>query len=367
MHLEANRPSRSNRRVATRAALTLLLSCALKASIIHAQSTATSTTAPSNEREWRRAAESDLAFAFAALYDNHPGVRDTFFRYFPARLDAARDSARAMLPRVTDAPSYRVVLRRFTNLLQDGHAGIWTEEPVVSQSWPGFVTAWRGDALLVYASVSGEPTAGSEVVACDGRPVKQLVLENVFSFRGRQDEAGEWWALAPMAFVDTRNPLVERPRRCQFRRGSSTVEHELRWRARDSTAAAWLRASVAGEVGPVSLTEPRPGLFWFRLPTFSPDSAERRAYRELAAAAEVLRPRLQQADAIVLDLRGNLGGSSEWAQSAARSIWGEERVNRAVRQFYAPVEIWWRSSAGNLGFIEASVRMFRQQGRASVA
>jgi hypothetical protein len=247
--------------MATLAATAGLLSCLLHAPSASAQSVSPFTKTPSNEAGWRHAAETDLAFASATLQDNHPGVRERFFRYFPLRLNAARDAAQSLLLRVTDASAYRAVLRRFRHVFHDGHAGIWMRQPRGSESWPVFVAAWRGAALLVLASVPGGPTIGSEVESRDGRPIQSVMRENALSLMGRATDPDERWALAPLVFVDDRDPLVRCPERCRFRAGSPAAELQLTWRPKDSTATAWLRVSTDGEVDTVGLTEPRQGLF----------------------------------------------------------------------------------------------------------
>jgi hypothetical protein len=52
-------------------------------------------------------------------------------------------------------------------------------------------------------------------------------------------------------------------------------------------------------------------------------------------------------DAVVIDLRRNGGGSSNWSQHFARALWGKERVDRALAAFSGKSEVWWRASSAN--------------------
>ena len=64
------------------------------------------------------------------------------------------------------------------------------------------------------------------------------------------------------------------------------------------------------------------------------------------------RAALSQAPAVVLDLRGNGGGSSDWSQQIARILWGATAVRRAEVD-HAYVE--WRASPANAAFMRTSL------------
>jgi hypothetical protein len=295
-------------------------------------------------------------------------MHDPFNKYFPGRLSAARDTARAMLPRVIDAESYSAVISRFSNIIQDGHAGAFARSSgTLPSRWPGFITVWRGDALRVYESYDGGPPVGAEVVGCDGVSIRTLIHRNVFAFQGRAGEAGEWWVRARSVFVDRRNPFIEPPRVCQFRSNGKTTTVPLSWRDRDSTTLERFSRAYNGETLPIGLTEPRAKLFWMAMPTFSPDTAQITAYRNAFGQLRARRDDLLAADAIVLDLRDNQGGSSEWSWQVAALLWGEDRVRRQMRAYFANVEIWWRSSAANAAYVVTEARRMRGEGRVDVA
>ncbi|MCO4099200.1 S41 family peptidase [Gemmatimonas sp.] len=333
-----------------------------------AQTSRPTPPAPSTPAAWQGAARQDIEEAYELSVKNHPGMHDPFNKYFPGRLNAARDTARAMLPRVTDAASYSAVIARFSSVIQDGHAGAFAlSSGSLPSRWPGFITVWRGNALRVYATYDGGPSVGAEVVGCDGVPIRTLIRRNVFAFQGREGEAGEWWVRARSVFVDRRNPFIAPPRACQFRANGKTTTIQLVWRDRDSTTLALFSRAYNGETLPIGLTEPRAKLFWMAMPTFSPDTAEITAYRNAFSQLTAKRNDLLAADAIVLDLRGNQGGSSEWSRQVAACLWGEDRVRRQMRAYFANVEIWWRSSAENAAYVVTAARQMREQGRPDIA
>lgn len=323
---------------------------------------------PTTAAAWRDAALRDIAAGYQVTLDNHAGALDPHNPAFLADLDAARERGLALAREVKDAPGYVAALQGFTARLNDGHAGIATAKgavlPVEQQRWPGFVAAWRDD-LYVYAAEAGGPPVGARIVSCDGKPVRRLLEDNVFAFEGRAREAGRWWAEARELFVDRGNPFIRLPRRCVFAAADGKpVERVLDWRPRTEQAREWSGGAVGLAELPVGMTEPRPNLFWVAMPTFHPNDAERAAYHAMADRVRQDRARLLQADAVVIDLRGNQGGSSMWSEEFAGALWGEARLKRRRDAYDANTVTWYRASPGNLAHFRMYEQRFAQQGEA---
>ena len=89
-----------------------------------------------------------------------------------------------------------------------------------------------------------------------------------------------------------------------------------------------------------------------------PDFARRNdaglALAPLIAALEADRAAVVQAPRIVLDLRGNRGGSSEWGLQIARILWGRQRVD-AIQD---PSYVEWRASAANIATIADAEKQY---------
>jgi len=309
---------------------------------------------PANPGAWRAAAEADIDAAVQVTRENHPGAHDPHNPSFPNRLDDARRRGLALAARVTDAAGYAAAVNGFTAAIGDGHAGmrvLLDPSALPALRWPGFVTVWRGDALYIYAAQAGGPAPGSKLLGCDDRRGDALIRENVFGFEGRVREAGQWWAAAPHLFVDSGNPFLQLPQRCRFAQGANETEYLLSWRAIDAEGRRWLEDSEYGDVHPVGVTAPRPGLAWVAMPTFHPDEAERAAYRAMTRDAADNRARWLALDAVVIDLRKNGGGNSTWSQDFARALWGKERVARALQAFSGQSEVWWRASPANTDYV----------------
>jgi hypothetical protein len=325
-----------------------------------------STPVPQTPEAWRQAAVQDIEEAVRITLANHPGAHDPANPRFRANVENARQQGLALAARVDSAAGYRAALQRFNVTIGDGHAGLAADLdaatlPVVR--WPGFVTAWRGTGLYVVAAEEGGPPAGARVESCDGKPMEDLIRQNVFAFDGHVNEPGHWWSRARKVFVDYGNPFVAVPRHCRFTVGGKTVEQDLAWQPKSERMDRSLEESYNGQTLDVGLTEPRKGLFWAAMPTFEPDDKQRDAYRAMVRAVETGRQRFLDADAVVIDLRQNQGGSSVWSRIFAEALWGKDRVQRRLAARSARTEVWWRASQGNADYLASLVEQFTREGQ----
>jgi hypothetical protein len=232
--------------------------------------------------------------------------------------------------------------------------------------WPGFVAAWRGD-LFVYAAEEGAARQGERIVSCDGKPIRKVLEENVFGFFGRIKEEGQWWSQSRNLFFDFGNPFAPRPQRCVFELGGRQTERTLNWRVAPDSARAWSWESVTGDALPVGLAEPRKNLFWVAMPTFQPSEKERGDYRAIYRQVETQRARFLNADAVVIDLRRNQGGSSVWSHDFAAALWGKGRLTRRDDAHTAKVEVWYRASPDNTSYFHRLMEEKTAQGETASA
>jgi hypothetical protein len=315
--------------------------------------------------DWRKAALGDLEAAYKETAENHPGMHDPANPNFPKLLNKALAEASKLARKASSAGGYDASLSRFKGVINDGHAGTFADIPEKMQApirWPGFVTAWRGDAMYVYKSADGGPTPGAQIISCDGTPIRTLVQRNVFSYRDGGEVPGEWWSGARLALIDDGNPFVKLPRACVFKSGSKSEARKLSWSPIPDYYQDWKNGSANGERLPIGLTERAPGLYWFAMPDFSPDDAGSAAFKKMYADTEAARDKLLSARGIVLDLRFNQGGSSNWSKMLAQRLWGKARVDNTLNDYFAKTQTWWRPTHGNLAAIKEFSALLESQG-----
>ena len=325
---------------------------------------------PASPQAWSAAAQADIEAAVQVTRANHPGAVDPHNPAFLPNLEAARRHGLALAARVVDAPGYVAAVQGFNVHIGDGHAGLYPrldDAVLPPDRWPGFVTVWRGDALYVHSSQAGGPAVGSKLLGCDGKDADRLIRDNVFRFQGRVNEAGQWWLAARRVFHDEHNPFIALPQRCRFERAGRVTEHALAWRPLDAEGGRWLANSNWGEAKGVGVLEPRKNLYWVSMPTFHPNEAERAAYRTMFRDIEAQRARWLALDAVVIDLRKNQGGSSDWSQTFAGALWGKARVTQALAAHDAGVEVRWRASRDNTDYMTVLADRLASEGSADSA
>ena len=313
--------------------------------------------------DWRKATRADVLAAYQIFSRHHPGMFDPRNPWFSEQLRRARDAALQFAQRIDDAEGHMRALALFSAVLSDGHARVQASYSGRGEMrWPGFLTVWRGDALHVVEPVENGPPPESVLVGCDGRGARD-VLREAFWFHGRPDEEGQWWTNAHFFFQRVRSPYEELPRECSFRRPDGrTMAYSLNWRTMPRAVFDdWFKAASRRE--PISLTEPRPGVHLVTLPTFSPDEEGRAAYARLFAQLEVASDRIAGGRAIVIDLRGNGGGSWSWSRDLASRLWGEDAVATALAAYFRNTEIWWLADPVNIAHFRNAAAQLRRDGR----
>lgn len=326
---------------------------------------------PASPPDWSALAVADVEAIYAETRDNHPGMHDPANPGFPALLEKARGEALGYARQATTAAGFEASLDRFKSVLNDGHAGAYAVLPdqyAPPIRWPGFVAAWRGDAMYVYKSADGGPAAGSLIESCDGRPVAELVKTKVFGWIDGGQIPGAWWASARRLFVDDGNPFAAQPQTCRFVTDGIAADRALTWSPIPEYYQEWRNGSINGDRLPIGLAERAPGIQWIAMPDFQPDDAGVATYKalftELASKADALRG----ARAVVLDLRFNQGGSSDWSYRIAEGLWGQEAVAARADVASAKQQVWWRPTPGNAESLrELKDRFTRQDDPESVA
>jgi hypothetical protein len=301
--------------------------------------------------DWAAALRADAEALHADVAANHPGPVNDRDPDFSQSNDAALALALERARQVTDYPGYLAALRGYTAAFDDGHLAFASlVEAPVALRWPGFLTAFAEDGRqVVRARADDAPVPmGAELVGCDGRDAARLAEENVGAFRGR-------WSLAAMRgregyrlFVDNGNPFVTLPQRCRFRVEGQEQVVDLQWRAMPD--AEWQRHAVplaAPPRQPIAARQLADGTRWYAISSFDGDLASdtAKALLPMIATMESGRAELVAAPRIVLDLRGNGGGSSDWSLQIATILWGQAAVD-ALPDDASYVE--WRVSPANV-------------------
>lgn len=321
--------------------------------------------------DWKAAAHEDVLAAYDLYVANHPGMHDPGNPGFPQQLERARNAGLVVAARASTAGDYGDALGAFSAEIGDGHARAFSNQSVAGQSsdrfWPGFIAAWRGRMLIQHAGPGSPAPAGSQILACDGLQASDFVRSQI-AYRGfRPREAGQWWSRSTQAFFTTEG-LWSGPKRCEFLLpDGSRRDVELAYHPAPAGFGDMVANATDGERMPIGLSEVRPKIFLIGMQDFAPGEDGVRAYRDLFDALRKRRPELIKARAVVIDMRHNNGGSSEWSRQGARLLWGERPVDLQLDDYFRNVRVWWRASPGNAAHVAQLEGKVRKDGNIEVA
>lgn len=264
---------------------------------------------------------------------NHPGPVNALDPGFARRNDAALAMTLRRAARVKDYPGYRFAMSAYAASFDDGHVAAFASDkaPPLASRWPGFLTGFdaRGAQVVMSRADSSPLPLGARLIGCDGRNADALATANVGAFEGRWFLASRRALRGGRLFVDQGNPFIRRPARCAFSVGGKRVAVTLVWRAiADGELAKRLGDTNQRMREPIGARLLADGTRWFTLSGFdgNPTGDDAKALTPMIAAMRSDREALRRAPRIVLDLRGNNGGSSDWSLQVAQILWGAAAV-----------------------------------------
>ncbi|HVI97750.1 MAG TPA: S41 family peptidase [Sphingomonas sp.] len=302
------------------------------------------------DRDWAQTLRTDAQAMHDDIAANHPGPVNALDPDFAKRNDTAFALALKRAAQVTDYPGYFYALNAYAASFDDGHLGFRAADdaPALAARWPGFLAGYDGDRQVVRTRADDAPVPlGAVLESCDGRPADALAAANVGAFEGRWFLASRRALSGGQLFVDRGNPFITAPMRCTFVVDGTPRTVTLAWRPIGADALATRLADTNRQVhDPIGARVFADGTRWFTLSGFDgdPDSADAKALAPLIATMRADRAAIVAAPRIVLDLRGNNGGSSDWSRQIAEILWGKQRVEALD----GATGVDWRASADNV-------------------
>jgi hypothetical protein len=314
--------------------------------IASAPAGATDTAVESDGNLWQSMARQDLAFIRDTLAEHHPGPVDEANPGFSSWFERGYEETLSRLPEVRGFGGWQHLLRLYVAGFADEHLSLELWVDFRWPAWAGIELAWNGERFVVSDTADDvELPRGALLESCDGQSAEALWQRNVVPFHARDPRPAMRFRHAHRLLQSHGNPLVARPQNCAFEHEGRRLEIELAWR---SEAAHRLPA------GPVAAQDRPPGVrrfgahsIWLTLPTFAPRGPAVEAMSSTLAEL----PEHRDARLIVVDVRGNGGGSSHWTEVFMRALYGDayvEQSQSAYQKAQGPVTIDYRASEANL-------------------
>lgn len=303
--------------------------------------------APADPR-WIEVTRADLEAAYKLLRDNHPGGASELHDVaFQERLNSAHSLGLERARTVVSYQGYVAVLAGFATGMGDKH--IWSRPTFVVNlpRWAGIIPSKRGDVWIVSdTDDSRAALRGAALISCDGENIEDLARKNLGGFRADWNVGAQQVQTAPWLLIDEGNPFIRRPTSCLFEQAGQRQTLKLDWMRikRDSILPRLQAAIGAGAAGyGVRRVD---GGYWIALQSLK-DARTAGVVKEVDDQKAALRV----APFVVLDLRGNGGGSSLVGRQIAISLLGSEAVETLLGPAASPAcggDGVWRASEGNI-------------------
>lgn len=310
---------------------------------------------PSSAAEWRNAATQDLDAIRSIIVTDTPVGAGAAGPSYDAWLAQGYAQAQARLSQVQDRISYFYTLAAFVNGFHDPHLSLSPNQALPAPRWPGFVASRQRDEIVVSWRDAGDasaPPLGARVVSCDGQSPDALIERDVYAFTIDPRLPESKRRATPRLFLDVGNPFAPAPQACVFNINGAERTITLAWRPLPNPPAPFNTAFSDAGLGPSALfglTHPADGSAWIGAPTFLSDTQSGIPLGAMMNDVVTHAAEIRAGRAIVIDIRGNRGGSTDWGQRLAQSIFGASYI--AQRPLPNPSgAALWRASVGNLQY-----------------
>ncbi len=318
--------------------------------------------------DWSAKLANDVRQLHRHMLDDHPGAVDPLNPGFRANADAALALALERARQTNSRAGWWWALRGAVAAFDDGHVQLRSTGLDLSYRWPGFMTAYRGNAqhvVLRDSASASSPPIGARLIACDGIDADTLAARRIGAFRGLWQLPSQRAQLGWWQFVDADNPWIDNPARCDFIADGTPITVTLDWQPVAQAEIARLSETATALVRPeFGIRHRADGGYWIAMPDFDgePGSATFTAMNALLSDLTSRIADVRQAPYVVLDVRGNGGGSSTWADRLSEVLWGQAWI--AHHQAPSSTAVDWRASPGNVDLMRGYQVQLRDSGDA---
>ena len=301
------------------------------------------------------------------IRDNHPGPVDDRNPGFRTWLENGFASLQAQARAARTGHGYRLVLLRYANGFADYHLAVRFDRPE-PELWPGFLTRTNrigGPTRVALAEDAPGIATGDVLLGCGASSASELLAARVLGPLANPAQSQRLILSSPWLTVVSADDRDGQAVACRFRTGAGPRTVPVRWRPIDAAALSERIERASGIVVP-PLGLRRLGDVWLvSLPSFTWSGPDAPRMRAMVAAVRAHAAELHAARHVVIDLRGNGGGNSQWGDDVAAALWGQGPVDAAEAGFDGTVD--WRVSPRNRDTIRGEVADMRAAGHADEA
>jgi hypothetical protein len=277
-------------------------------------------------KDWVGLTVNDLSVIRQLIVDSHPGAIDSKNEAFADWVERGYLEASQLARRVNSRKDSQAVLNFYIAGFKDGHVG-QSQPDKGSSSWAGFILDMRGQRFVVKHVAKNWPVPlppmDSEVISCDNKSVREKLESEISPYVDRRlNLQSTWLHLAQKLTVDDASyPVLARDlsKSCLVALPNGVRQNfTLLWQEDSGQLEAFLHQPQP----PQTLKNLGGGRYWIHVSNFMPSAAENASLDKMLDVVK----RLNDANLVVLDTRGNRGGNSLVGAEILSALLGSQLV-----------------------------------------
>lgn len=311
---------------------------------------------------WSNMLKDDLAYIRETVKANHPGYLDSENPEFKAWFEIGYQRAIEQAEQVDSLPALMTVTSEYVAGFADGHFALGFGYAPKQLKWAGIALNKVGnDYQVTYVDENHNATMPpnlSRLVECEGLPVEDIMNTQVLKARFNAPTLNfpkVWYA--DKLLLDDGIGKRRYFEACSFELDGKLHKIPLDWQSisRVNYLKQVTRAQKASEF---KFEEMAKNQYWVTLPTLDPDEDQLAQLRVVLSQIQDAAPNAEQ---IVVDVRGNGGGNSEWGVTVAKAIYGESYITQHQQLHPDRSYALWRVSKDNLNYLKGILPELEQQ------
>lgn len=294
--------------------------------------------------DWRALTTTDLAAAAEMIRENHPAMTaelgdQVFIDRFNHQLSVAEQRAK----QVVNAAGMTGVMKGFAAGLGDEHIYWSADLPETPMFWPGFLVYLHQQKWQVLTTNTEGPVNGAILTGCDNETTEQLMARRL-QFRVSDPEViTQYLRYGHRLLLDDGNPFNPRPVKCHFSHQGKTLSHRLHWQPLDPEQRKAIFSTLPKRMAEAGYgIEPLADGWWIRLGGMTKEA------EQVINQAQSLSAKLATAPYVLVDVRGNGGGSSYFGERLVQLLSATDSSVEKTSHLPEGCDSVWRVSKNNL-------------------
>ncbi len=285
----------------------------------------------------RQRAAAHLEYIHNSINEMHPAILEEEATAFNTWNKAGYQKAKALLSAVNSQADELALLNFYLAGYKDAHLGgslnhtPYRKFEFNSELWAGWLLKATNTGYIVAYSKGDEnsPPLNARLISCDNKAIDELLQENYapyidsrWNILKARDSAAKALTLDRADVAILNRPKLKN---CTFLIGESSRSYPLNWSTISASESAAINAQYQHPYHLPFLEKPAPDIAWIHASDFSlftPEAvkAQQKLLQDIAA--------LPKDNAlIILDTRGNGGGSSMNGQNIMDAIFTDKQAN----------------------------------------